>query len=106
MLPNLSGLSLATDAKLFDHVATRGAGKKGCVKHVEPITTEDDEDADVNCAVDGYLMFKAVEGAAEPANYSGKYVDLVVDGSPVQLTPLLKRTRAAADRICSRSPLM
>ena len=100
-LPNLSGLSFATDAKLFEHVATRGGGKTRCIKHTEPIVTSDDEDSNVNCAVDGYLMFKAIdriEGAATPIDYSGKLVDLLVEGQAVQLQPLLKRARAAADR--------
>lgn len=97
-LPNLARLSLETDAQLFEHVATRGGGKKGCNKHTEPIVTADDENASINCAVDGYLMFKAVAGAAVPADYSGKLINLLVDGQAVQLQPLLKRTRAAADR--------
>ena len=46
-LPNLSGLSFATDAKLFEHVATRGGGKTRCIKHTEPIVTSDDEDSNV-----------------------------------------------------------
>ena len=97
-LPNLLGLSLATDASLFEHLSERGGGKRGCIKHVEPIITDDDENADVNCAVDGYIMFKGIDGAAPPQDYSGKFVDMTVDGSPVRMIPLLKRTQAAAVR--------
>jgi hypothetical protein len=98
-LPNLSGLSLATDAKLFEYVATRGGGKKSCVRHIEPVETKEDENANVNCAIDGYLMYKAVPGK-EGGNpqYSGKYLEVVVDGAVMTLSPLLKRGRAAADR--------
>mgnify|MGYP006086243835 CR=1 FL=1 len=96
-LPDLTLLEI--NAKLFDHVAKAGAGKKGCVRHVEPITKDEDGNPNFNCAVDGYLMFKTVEGGEfSPENYSGKTLSVEVDGTPQELRPLLARTRAAADR--------
>ena len=100
MLPNLSGLSLATNAKteLFEHVAQRGGGKKGCITHSEDYSKEKNNDSGYNCAIDGYLMYRPVEGAAAPSNYSGKEIAVQVEGAEVALQPLLKRKSAAADR--------
>ncbi len=98
MLPDLSQLPLHTGSKLFEHVAMSGGGKQKCRTHKEPIVSKGDEDATQNCAIDGYLMFKPVVGSGEPVDYSGKYIDVEVDEQVVQLTPLLKRTRAEADR--------
>jgi hypothetical protein len=96
-LPNLTRLEI--NEKLFDHVAKAGAGKKGCVRHVEPIIRNEDENPNHNCAVDGYLMFKTVEGKeTSPENYFGKILSVEVDGVLQELSPLLTRTGAAADR--------
>lgn len=100
MLPNLSLLNFSTDAKtkLFDHVAQRGGGKNECTTHSEDYTNDENNKADYNCAIDGYLMFRSIEGAAAPSDYSGKEIAVQVEGAPVTLRPLLKRTGAAADR--------
>lgn len=100
MLPNMSGLTLATNAKteLLEHVAQRGGGKTSCIKHTDKFKTKEDNNPEINCAIDGYLMYKTIEGAAMPSDYSGMQINLQVEGAPVALLPLLKRTRAAADR--------
>ena len=100
MLPNLSLLNFSTDAKtkLFDHVAQRGGGKNECVVHSEDYSKEKNNKADYNCAIDGYLMYRSIEGAAAPSDYSGKEITVQVEGVPVALQPLLSRARAAADR--------
>jgi len=100
MLPNLSLLNFSTDAKtkLFEHVAQRGGGKNACTTHSEDYSKKNNNKADFNCAIDGYLMFRSIEGAAAPSNYSGKEITVQVEGVPVALQPLLSRARAAADR--------
>ena len=99
MLPNLSALPLATGAQLFQYVAVNGGGKSKCRAHKEPIVTDDDGDPEKNCAVDGYLMFKPVPGATAPGKYPyGEVIDVDVDGTPMRLRPLLKRSSSSLDR--------
>ena len=105
MLPNLSRLSLVTNTMtgLFEHVARSGGGKKGCITHSEDLTVKLNENSDYNCAIDGYLMFKTLEGAADegvadPRNYSGKEIAVQVEGATVALQPLMKRSNSWKDR--------
>ena len=92
MLPDLSSLSLATDAELFKYVTTRGGGKAPCTEFTEDRDTEEDKDWRINCAIDGFLMYKPVPNAEQPPeDFSGKSIDVVVDGLDVQLNAILTR---------------
>ena len=106
MIPNLSCLRVAdaTEATLFQEVSRLGGGKSKCKKFTEPLVTKEDEDPEVNCAVDGFLMAKPVqtaltaeEGAA--IKRFGKVIRLTMeDGEDFDLKPLLTRFRSGTDR--------
>lgn len=93
MLPNLSALPLATGERLFQYVAMQGGGKSKCRTHTEPIVTNQDNDPEQNCAVDGYLMFKPMPDAVPIKQYPfGKPIEVEVDGTLLKLEPLKKRS--------------
>jgi GNAT superfamily N-acetyltransferase len=113
-IPNLSNLydhvgSGEGGKLLFNHVSLLGGGKDECKKHVEPFKAKSPDAVKTNnCAINGYLMFKAIEGARKEIdektgtkndlNYRGKLVNLKVEETTVVMNPLLIRSSAAKDR--------
>lgn len=65
-LPNLSNLC-NVETTLFPYLITRNNAKQpGCTNHIEPQETERDDDYRINCALEGYLMYRKLD----PSEYS------------------------------------
>jgi len=97
MLPNFSKLAIATDTKLFEFLARSKGGKnKKCEEH---LSENKESSGDINCAIDGYLMFKELKqqqtkdskldgDIKTQKNYIGKYIKIEVGDQKVEFQPL------------------
>jgi hypothetical protein len=112
--PNLSRLHVTapTDAKVFEHLIAKGSAKdKRCTKHLATLPDPDENQAAYdqavagNCAIDGYLMYKAVvpRDADDPPPPADSYLGrpMVValdDGTRATFASMGKRTVTARTR--------